>query len=278
MTLESYMRSVTRSVRRAFYEKKGVTKIQVANWQFLVSTRTNTKTVLRLKKHLRCGKFEPQVIEALMEHVHFGETVFEIGSWIGPYAFLMSRLVGENGRVCLFEPDPVARSSLEENLRLNSCQNCQPLPIAISDADGLTSLHNEGSYGDSMSSIIAEDRSSYTPQRNSVNPPEVATRTLDSFARTTGLWPDFVKIDVEGAEDLVIAGGQDVLSRNGVVVVVEIHSQLLKQRKILPSAIISNLRNLNKKIWLLDGSGKEVTNSSLSDFTDRARFHILAKN
>lgn len=51
--------------------------------------------------------------------------------------------------------------------------------------------------------------------------------TLDSFARNQDLWPDFIKIDVEGHEVEVLRGASDVLKFMNPMMLIEVHSEAL---------------------------------------------------
>ena len=50
-------------------------------------------------------------------------------------------------------------------------------------------------------------------------PVEVRTVSLDSYCAAAGVWPSLVKIDVEGAELMVLRGAAKVLDRHPVLIV-----------------------------------------------------------
>lgn len=238
----------------------------------MLSTAIGAKQVLWLRRHLRRGDFEPHVIRAIVENVHQGQTCFEVGSWMGPYSILLSRVIGDNGRLYLFEPDPIARTACSENLRLNHCQNSFLFPFALGDGNGERLLYNAGSFGNSDSSLVAS--SSADPGK--IQSTKILACTLDSFVELTGATPNFIKIDVEGAEDKVIEGGGKVLSEKGVKILMEVHGKLLRQRGINSRSITGKLRSLKKRVWLLGPNSQEITDDSKESFTDLSRFHIFA--
>lgn len=270
------MSKLTRRIQAALYRRRGFAEVRMDGYPILLSTESNAKQVLWLKRKLSRGDFEPHVIDAILENVRAGQTVFEIGSWVGPYSVLFSKLIGDAGSLYLFEPDPVARRICGENLRLNHCQNSFLFPFAISNRSGANLLYSQGSFGDSVSSLVPDLGMEAKASVDASKSARIITCTLDSFVDMTGQYPDLVKIDVEGAEDLVIAGGRSVVARKGVKVIMEVHSKFLRCRDISPSDVIGSLRSLNKKVWLLDESPRELIGPDDRSFTDLTRFHILA--
>jgi len=267
------MTDLRRRIKYAFYRRKGFVRVQMGGSPILLSTGPNTKQVLWLRRRLRRDNFEPHVIQALLENVREGQTCFEIGSWIGPYSILLSRLVGETGNLYLFEPDPVARMACTHNLSLNRCENAFLFPLALSDSNGGQLLYSDH-FGNSVSSLVPGSAA----ESRALQSVRVLTCTLDSFVEATGSPPDLVKIDVEGAEDKVIEGGQRALSKKGVKIIMEVHGKFLRQRGVDPGSIIARLRSLNKRVWMLGASPKELTDDNSQGFTDLPRFHILASD
>jgi FkbM family methyltransferase len=141
-----------------------------------------------------------------------GMTVIDIGANLGVYSVPMARLVGQTGHVFAYEPGSEARRLLERNRELNSVINLDISPLALSDRErdgrlvfgGSSELNALGDSGaGEMVHITSLDR-------------EDATHSWPS--------PDFVKIDAEGEEDRILAGGRNFFARHSPLIMFEIRA------------------------------------------------------
>jgi FkbM family methyltransferase len=143
-------------------------------------------------------------------------TVIDIGANDGAFLeFLQSFFKAE--RSLAFEPIPAARAVLEKR----GIPGLTTFPHALSDGEG-TATFEINAYGPASSMLpVSELSRSEFPQTSSV-----AERIVVPLARLDDLIdPDslprgiFVKMDVQGVEDKVIAGGRDVIGRADWVLV-----------------------------------------------------------
>ena len=65
------------------------------------------------------GTHEPDLQKGLPKFIKPGMTVFDVGANIGFFALAAANLVGENGKVVAFEPNPSVVARLKENVALN---------------------------------------------------------------------------------------------------------------------------------------------------------------
>jgi FkbM family methyltransferase len=167
------------------------------------------------------GIREPGVLRFAKDRIRSGSTVLDVGAHVGEWTLLFSELVGESGRVISFEPDPVARASLEKNLEMNGISNVQVEEKGVSDKAGKALLAAER-FGSGLSSIVP-------PQGRGTHHKavEVATITLDQYCETHGISPDWIKIDAEGAEPLILRGMQHLIKTARPSVILEFHSDAL---------------------------------------------------
>ncbi len=153
------------------------------------------------------GMSEPTVQRLLVAHLRPGDVYFDVGTHAGFLALLASRLVGDRGAVHCFEPVAGNVRVLEANLSANAIGNATVHQMALADRDGHT-----------MMSIGSK---AITAHFDAGGSERVALARLDALPDLPA--PHVIKIDVEGAESQVIAGGAALLERHLPVLVIEIH-------------------------------------------------------
>ena len=67
----------------------------------------------------RRGSYEPLETETVKREIKKGNVVSDIGANIGYFASIVAKLVGEEGKVFAFEPDPGNFALLERNVQTN---------------------------------------------------------------------------------------------------------------------------------------------------------------
>jgi FkbM family methyltransferase len=149
-----------------------------------------------------------------------GDVFIDVGANVGLYALKAARLVGPTGRVLALEPGAEAYGHLTSNLALNDFAWVEALKVAASDRAGEAVLHHVPLGNDPQAfSLIANDRAEEGET--------VETVTLDSLVERCGLDRiDLVKIDVEGAEPMVIAGARRTLATFRPAVIFECNAHI----------------------------------------------------
>ena len=151
-----------------------------------------------------------------------GMVVLDCGAHTGFFTLLLAKRVGKKGRVFAFEPDPVLRSILQQNIQLNSLNNVTVLPYAVSDRTGTIPFIAEGKSTSRMPGMGRhEDEGPLTT---------VESITLDDFCIRYNVTPDLIKIDIEGAEGLALAGAKKILTTARPIIVCEIHTPKAAQQ------------------------------------------------
>lgn len=155
------------------------------------------------------GLNEPEIQRFFIDTVSRGDTVFDIGGHIGLYTMLATS--ADESEIHVFEPHPENIERLEQNVSRNQLKDrVKVVPSVISDSNGEVELFLEGS---TTHSIVSDSGESIT----------VNSITLDSYCDDENTIPDLIKVDVEGAGDLVVEGATEVLSHHPDWLV-EIHS------------------------------------------------------
>jgi len=138
-----------------------------------------------------------------------GMTVIDIGANLGVYSLAMARLVAP-GRVFAYEPASEPRALLERSRALNHAANLDISAAAMSDGrrDGLLALGVSSELNALADSGPGE---------------QVQITSLD-LEETDRAWPapDFVKIDAEGEEERILAGGANFFARHSPLVMFEV--------------------------------------------------------
>lgn len=148
---------------------------------------------------------ERHEIRLLQQILRPGDCFWDVGANIGFFSLTAARLVGPSGRVVAFEPAAHAWQVLQNNVALNPGHNIQLVRLALSDRSGQATLHRQADFADGGASLIS--RPGYH-QESEV----VAILPLHDYLRQTGgPPPTFLKVDVEGHEASVLAGGRQLL-------------------------------------------------------------------
>lgn len=159
------------------------------------------------------GRLEAAGIRCLDDYCRPGMRVVDIGANIGVYTLALAGRVGPKGRVWAFEPDPGNAESLRRNVEMNGYCNVEIARKAVGASTEQGSLYlDEAHHGDHR--VFSSGHS-----RRQIPIDVVA---LDDCFET-GAPPDFIKIDVQGAEQLVLSGMSRILgSRNHLVLFLEL--------------------------------------------------------
>jgi FkbM family methyltransferase len=130
-------------------------------------------------------------------------TFIDVGAHTGYFTILYALRTA--GRIFAFEPNARVRAELVVNLRLNRVEDrVEVVDCAVSSEETAQTRLFLSSRGTGFSSLVpdAAPAASDTFGDSVV----VATTTLDAWLARTGVQPTLIKIDVEGAEHLVLAG------------------------------------------------------------------------
>lgn len=160
------------------------------------------------------GFWESWITTWLMNNLSAGDTFIDIGANVGYYSVLANRLVGREGRVVAYEPNP-ALVKLLERTKYDNNANFVIRPVACADKRGMLTLSYPGNYTGSASVVIDfEDHAWGEPHHI-----EVPTVMLDEEVMHNDLYPDpptIIKIDAESAEEVVWNGARKLLYGNNV--------------------------------------------------------------
>jgi FkbM family methyltransferase len=205
------------------------------------------------------GFYEPPVTRIFQQHIRAGGMVIDAGANWGYFALVAGAAVGPHGRVIALEPDPRQQARLGRNLELNNFRHVEALASAAADRAGETRLtgYADGDDNQGTSSIVGGNGS-----KDAFVVPTIA---LDQLAGASPV--DIVKIDVEGAEDLVLDGMRDGLSAHRYrAILLELHPGLLQARGVDPTTCVRLLLDHGYRGWTIDGSARAYRRASAASY------------
>jgi FkbM family methyltransferase len=127
-----------------------------------------------------------------------GDVAVDVGANVGVYSLFLAQRVGPSGSIIACEPDPDNAAALAANLARNHLQQVHVVQAAIADREGRVPF----AAGRHTMSRIAENSAVATCR--------VPVTTLDTLC--AGTRPLFAKVDVEGAEHLVLRGARALMA------------------------------------------------------------------
>lgn len=195
--------------------------------------------------HHRYEEFETTLIEQVARP---GMTVVDIGAHIGYYTLLLAAKVGKTGKVFAIEPAPDNMLLLQRNIRLHRLSNVVCEQAAVMDYEGQVTLYlSHINHGDHRVVDAMDDKhfNAGVPRR------QVSVRTiiLDKYLAQAGVQPDLVKMDIQGAEMLALAGMVNTLSNPNLVLFCEFWPYGIRQTRREPIEFLKALQRMGFEIF-----------------------------
>jgi len=163
--------------------------------------------------------FEESVTNLLLDMLQDDSCFVDVGCNFGWYSCVVAKSA-TNRTVFAFDLDDSNVRLTEKNVQLNGCSNVSIHHCAVSDSVGkIQYRRRQGQAADTFQ--IEHNLSSQ--QASDEDVVEVDAITLDFFFRDRSQIPTVVKIDVQGAEFMVLEGMRDILRLKKPMLLVEIH-------------------------------------------------------
>jgi FkbM family methyltransferase len=189
------------------------------------------------------GDLEPGLMKFFGSIVQPGMVVVDVGANLGRMTLCAARILeGTGGRVHSFEPTPRTHELLRNNIQINGYLE-----------SGVVQFHREA-----VADIQGESKLTVFPDRSGLNTlfwPDDGTETV--LVRTISLDEalreerriDVVKIDVEGAELLVMRGMKRIVERNpDIRIVLEFAPTHLRRAGVSPEAFLQEITSVGFRI------------------------------
>jgi FkbM family methyltransferase len=141
--------------------------------------------------------FDSEELALLSTRLHDGFVFLDIGANIGAYSLFVAARTGPRARVLAVEPQPHIFDRLVHNIRLNAFATIKAIACAVADKAGEVTLFlDANNSGESSVKIVGSSGAKGI---------RVGAKTLLGLVREEGFGHiDAIKLDVEGAEDLIL--------------------------------------------------------------------------
>jgi FkbM family methyltransferase len=168
-------------------------------------------------KQIWIGTWEIEFAQSLADNVKPGWVCFDIGGYKGYYSGVMA-LKGAS-KVVVFEPMPENTKKISTLIELNPTLPIQLVKAAVSEKTetAIFKLMPEETMGKLQNSTFQKTE-------KGIHEIEVQCISLDDYIAEGNATPDFMKIDVEGAEEFVLKGAAKLLQTKKPFLMIEVHS------------------------------------------------------
>jgi len=171
-----------------------------------------------------------------------GQTFVDVGAHVGYYSVLATIVVGAEGRVIAFEPEPRNLAMLRQNLARTGHPGVTIIPAAATDQPGRMALQldeeNRGGH-------YLVERGEAETEVDCVRPDDVLPERVD-----------FVKIDAQGFDHDVVAGLERTIAANpDITIMVELSRGELKRRHLKEESVLDSYVERGFSLGLFDAEG-----------------------
>ena len=199
--------------------------------------------------------YEPELM-LLERFLKPGMVFVDGGANTGVFAFTAARLVGPTGRVLAFEPGSACFAALTQSRALNQFEHLRLVNKALSNQSGTARLYH----------CMGQENAFSLGAENGATFDEISTTTLDEIAQAEQLpRVDFIKLDVEGAEELVLRGAKQVLEHSRPMVLFEVNPEASQRLKLAHDGACQLLRELGYQLFSLDDRAELMPATTLPE-------------
>jgi FkbM family methyltransferase len=176
-----------------------------------------------------------------------GMVCVDAGANLGEVSVHLAQLAGPGGKVFAFEPVASIFEQLNMNIQRNRMQAVvRPVALALAEKSGARELAFSGDDADNqgLASIVNPGA---LPQRATIQ-----CVTLDDFAGSQKLTRlDLIKIDIQGAEPLMLQGARRTLSRFSPDLLIELSPRDLRAAGYSSRSLCELIESLGYAIYCL---------------------------
>jgi FkbM family methyltransferase len=202
------------------------------------------------------GQYEAAELEFVQRSLRAGDHALDVGAHIGFFAIHMAQSVGPAGTVTAFEPFEENASLLERSIAENHFGGRLRLQkVAVSRESGDMDLTFSRETLNSGGAFIVTGT---IPHGHATR--RVRVVALDDLRMAGPI--AFIKMDVEGAEPLVLEGASRLLAADRPTILTELHrEQLARVSRLTPEQFLERVRAMRYRAYRIENGsrGSEVT-------------------
>jgi FkbM family methyltransferase len=210
---------------------------------------------------LEVGQFyEPEVSYFLANVLQPGDTVVDVGAHIGYFSVLAGRIVGPEGRVYAFEPEPGNYRRLRDHLAQNGLRQVQSFNVALGSAPGTAEMYfnSDNDGGHAFWDVAEHQLCERTREEGKRMSAEVVVLDHVLSGLQPGQGPRLIKIDAEGMEYEILKGSlRTILGHEVPFVICEINRYALERMGSSEMQLRGFMRLIGYQVSLMkqDGTG-----------------------
>lgn len=207
----------------------------------------------------RSGVYEWAEIQHCKRYCQDFDYIVDVGANHGFWGLCLAQMAGSQANLILFEPNPKIAARLRKTLRANNQIAGKLVACAVAEQDGEADFYLPRSSLSGLGSTVLNDWAidhKYLSADRKIMVPTVSLDTLLGRGELEGM--DLLKIDVERAEDQVVAGGLESIK--------QFHPRLIMCETSAGSDAWGQICALGYTAYRLDAAGQAETLTSTADF------------
>lgn len=205
--------------------------------------------------------YEPSVTRTIKEYLNKGDVFVDVGANIGFLTMLAASIVGPEGKVLGFEPNPNNYMIAQKSVELNAFDHVELFQNAVSDVPQSIKFISEGSNG-----YAAMDGDPSVQYQISFFAQAVVLDDALKDAKRI----DMIKMDIEGAEPQAIKGMQQVLKQHRPIVITEFSPSMMRHVSNVDAQVYFDLlRAYSPNLAVIEDAGLVPAPATYPEFNER---------
>jgi len=192
------------------------------------------------------GFYEFRETRILRQYLRDGDVFIDVGANLGWFTLVAASIVGTKGKVIAFEPSSSIYAHLKKNVEINLFDNIKLEKLALSDKNGTVKFQINSNENRGLGSIVLTENVDKV-----VEIEKVKTLKFDDYYQDCNLDKiRFMKIDVEGAEMMVLQGMSGILQNKACdYLMVEVSDDRLREIGSSSADVLTLLRDYGYRLF-----------------------------